>query len=737
MIGRRACALLAGLLVLTASVHAQTQNFTWVAQYYDNRDLSGQPVAIQADDEPNHEWGTGSPLPGMAADNFSVRWYTSPVLEAGTYRIDVQADDGVRVYVNNSLVIDQWHNATGETYTHEMTLSAGPHLIIVEYYEHTDEAFLRFNFQNISAQSPPVQASGGGLVANEQWIAQYYNNPTLSDTPATIRMENAPNYNWGTGRPVENVRANNFSVRWIGQVNLEPGLHRLSVSADDGVRVYIDGALVIDEWHDATGETYTRDLNLSGGVHTVIVEYYERTGEAFIYYSLLPLGSISPTPAPVVAPGQWLAEYFNNTELRGTPVISRIEASPNHNWGTSAPGLGINPDNFSARFTSMQQLAGGTYRISVRADDGVRVYVDGALVIDQWHDATGQTYSVNVALSGGTHSFRIEYYEVIGVAFLNYELTPLGSTVVTLTPALPPGPIITPAPPSDVWIASYYNNRDLAGSPSVIVSVPEVSQNWRRGAPPGIIDPDNFSARWTRVQVFEPGTYRISVTADDGVRVYVDGALVIDEWHDTFGETYTADVTLSGGQHTLMVEYYEARGDAFIEFEINSAADAPAYTGATASVGQYRLNVRDIPTTENSRVVAKINPGETYQVVGRNSSQTWWQVDVEGVFGWVFGNYVQVANTGRVPVTISDTIGQPPSTGYRAVAQTDVNIRRSPNARDDLLGTLPAGAATAIVGRNSNTSWWQINYNGVVGWVIAGAVNVQGGADRTQIPVTG
>ena len=725
------------LLMLVVSVRAQQDTtFTWVAQYYDNRDLSGQPAAIQADDAPNHEWGTGAPLPGMRANNFSARWYASPTLEAGTYLISVQADDGVRVYVDNLLVIDEWHDATGQTYSSELDLNAGQHLIIVEYYEQADEAFIRFNFQNTEVE---IAQSGGPVLNSEQWIAQYYNNPNLEGLPAVIQAELSPNHNWGAGRPVGSVGANRFSVRWTGQTPLSAGRYRLSVRADDGVRVYVDGNLVIDEWHDTFGQTYTSEMQLSGGLHTFIVEYYENTGDAFISYNLMPLGVVVPTATPAVAPGQWLAEYFNNTDLSGAPALTRAENTPNHNWGISAPALGVNPDNFSVRFTSTQALAGGNYRLSVRADDGVRVFVDGQRLIDEWHDATGATYTVNTFLNAGNHVFRIEFFEVTGAAFLNYELTPLGSVpgVVTITPAAPPPVVITPSPPSDTWIAYYYNNRELAGSPASIFSEANPSHNWGRGAPPGIVNPDNFSARWTRVQQFDSGTYRISVTADDGVRVYVDGALVIDEWHDTFGQSYTADVTLQAGQHTLTIEFYEARGDAFLEFEIDNAAETPRYTGATATVGQYRLNVRDIPTTENSAVVAKINPNTTYQIVGTNPSQTWWQVDVEGTFGWVFGNYVRVANTGNVPVTVAENIGQPPSTGYRASALTDVNIRRGANVRDDLLGTLPGGAQAAIVGRNSNSSWWQINYNGVIGWVIAGAVSVQGVGDAAQVPVTG
>ena len=52
----------------------------------------------------------------------------------------------------------------------------------------------------------------------------------------------------------------------------------------------------------------------------------------------------------------------------------------------TGPGLGVNVDNFSARWTGQFPFTGGTYTFSSTTDDGVRVYVDGSLLIDGWHD---------------------------------------------------------------------------------------------------------------------------------------------------------------------------------------------------------------------------------------------------------------------------------------------------------------------------------------------------------------
>ena len=59
---------------------------------------------------------------------------------------------------------------------------------------------------------------------------------------------------------------------------------------------------------------------------------------------------------------------------------------------------------------------------------------------------------------------------------------------------------------------------------------------------------DNFSARWTRRVPFEDGLYRFSARADDGIRVWIDGETLIDQWNGDTSKTYTADLPLAKGK---------------------------------------------------------------------------------------------------------------------------------------------------------------------------------------------
>ena len=61
------------------------------------------------------------------------------------------------------------------------------------------------------------------------------------------------------------------------------------------------------------------------------------------------------------------------------------------------------------------------------------------------------------------------------------------------------------------------------------------------------------------------------MTADDGVRLRVDGQLVVDRWVDQSAATYTANVALTAGPHTIVMEYYENAWDATAKLSVSNA----------------------------------------------------------------------------------------------------------------------------------------------------------------------
>ena len=131
--------------------------------------------------------------------------------------------------------------------------------------------------------------------------------------------------------------------------------------------------------------------------------------------------AITIAAAAVTCPGTvvgWKAEYFANVALTGAPVLCRDDANPiNLDWGSGSPDATVPADNFSVRWTRTQAFAAGYYTFTLGSDDGGRLYIDGALVIDTWGDrsyATSPPYSVFVA--DGNHTIVMEFYENGGLA---------------------------------------------------------------------------------------------------------------------------------------------------------------------------------------------------------------------------------------------------------------------------------------------------------------------------------
>ena len=227
----------------------------------------------------------------------------------------------------------------------------------------------------LSTSAPMVEANAG-----TQWHAEYFNNISLSGSPVVTRTDDQINFNWGSGSPDPAVNADNFSARWTATVNFPTsGKWTFRVGADDGVRMWIDVTPIIDEWHgNAEGyKTYEVSIDaLTAGSHDLKVEYYEATGNAGIQVEWFYSGTGSASGGSGGA-ASWAANYYNNTDLSGSPVLSRTDSEINFNWGTGSPGSGVNADNFSARWTATVNFpTPGHWRFTAGADDGIRMWVD-------------------------------------------------------------------------------------------------------------------------------------------------------------------------------------------------------------------------------------------------------------------------------------------------------------------------------------------------------------------------
>jgi glucose/arabinose dehydrogenase/PKD repeat protein len=528
------------------------------AEYWNTPDASGtptipaRPADLERDDDTlDFDWSDGSPGSGIASNLFVARWTKTVRVSAGVYRFSGVRDDGIRAYIDNVPVVDKW-TFGHEAYSVDKVVMGGTHELRVEYFESGGGAQAEFTYERIGDVVP---GDGG-------YQAEYFDNRDLMGSPVVTRTDDAIDFDWGGGAPADGVPANNFSARWTKSLSLDqPGAYKFTVASDDGVRLFLDGQKVLDKWNFQSRTTDTVSYQLSQGTHQIVLEYFDASGDAVAKFGYEPTSDPAP---PLTQPGDpWAAEYFNNRDLAGTPVLTRNDAAVDFDWGGDGPGSGVTTDNFSARWTkALNTSEAGAYTFTVTADDGFRLFVDGEKVLDKWITQARTTYTVTQQLSSGAHQIVLEFFDAGGnaVAKLDYEKT---------ADAPPP-----PPPPAEPFNAEYFDNMDLAGSPAVTRSDDAIDFDWGAGSPNFAVPVNLFSARWTRTKNYAAGTYRFSVTGDDGIRVLVDGALVVNGWFYQAPTTYTADVPLSEGQHTVVVEYFEFGGGAVARFSESKIAGA-------------------------------------------------------------------------------------------------------------------------------------------------------------------
>ncbi len=282
---------------------------------------------------------------------------------------------------------------------------------------------------------------------------------------------------------------------------------------------------------------------------------------------LLPSPIATPTPQPTPVPTLssfrgWQAAYHNNANLQGGPVLVQDVPAISFDWGSGSPGMSVPADYFSARFERTVTLPQGYYRFFATADDGVRAWLDNDLLIDEWHGATGREYTANRWLAG-TYLLRAEFLELIGTASVRFDYD--------YSVAVPQ------------WQADYYSGAPTRGSLLHSQREPagplQLDRTWGSSSPvPGRIPPDFWNGRWSGQFQFESGNYVFRARAQDGVRVYLDGTLVIDAWYDGFTDRSNRFMGVGAGAHTVTVDYYDRTPSAFLQVWWYRDTSGPGFT---------------------------------------------------------------------------------------------------------------------------------------------------------------
>lgn len=120
-------------------------------------------------------------------------------------------------------------------------------------------------------------------------------------------------------------------------------------------------------------------------------------------------------------------EYFNSKVLTQRK-FSRTDSTVNFDWGSGSPHPSIGADTFSVRWTGwLQAPSSGSYSFHTLSDDGVRLWVNGVLLINKWKNQSATEHSGSISLSAGQkYDIRLEFYENTGAAVIKLSWTPPG-----------------------------------------------------------------------------------------------------------------------------------------------------------------------------------------------------------------------------------------------------------------------------------------------------------------------
>ena len=232
------------------------------------------------------------------------------------------------------------------------------------------------------------------------------------------------------------VYTDTFSVRYRLTKVFTAGNYTLTVGGDDGYRLSLDGGAtwIINSWADHSYATTASTLYLSGS-YNMVLEYYESFVDNRITFNIAAICTGNGDPAVYGTNNTWIGYMYQGMNFDAYKGFTNKGTSTNPNFDDNFGGgstavtvatsnCSVQTQAFSARYRLKENLAAGTYLITIGGDDGYRFSVDGGAtwVINKWAD---QSYGVTTytAWLNGTHNFVLEYYQNGGYSRISFNMS--------------------------------------------------------------------------------------------------------------------------------------------------------------------------------------------------------------------------------------------------------------------------------------------------------------------------
>jgi hypothetical protein len=430
-----------------------------------------------------------------------------------------------------------------------------------------------------------------------------------------------------------------YALRWTGFVYIPTdGYYVFKSKSDSGIRLTINNQLLIDHWHNVTtsatnpSTTYIADsLYLTGGTYVPIVYDYFDSNTASANTSIAQLWWQRPNPAGVGTTDELIPA--NHFSVNGLDSVLIPANSTSASFSVSTVDNLIAQKNDQLTFSLLSnpgiKIKAGSYT-QTGGQTTIKLKLDGA-------------YQDSLALSSGTVlDFRVDDGQSVGsvvnsitltsdvTLFNGFEVSVTGThantNAFTTTMAAAYRPV-TYRPNLNVVATSAFTNTGLsrqlfAGytdpSKGLYALVPTTTATDSNGinetdasfAP--LSPTDNFAARWTGyIKIPSTGTYRFRTVADNGVRLYVDGTNLIDNWTASVQRSIesTAQNYTQGQLVAVTMDYYSTTGTSTAQLQwsysgtgvttvTNQVIPDSAFSQLSGTIG-LKLNESDASLTRS------------------------------------------------------------------------------------------------------------------------------------------
>ncbi len=524
------------------------------------------------------------------------------------------------------------------------------------------------------AHATPIQVPYRALVSGLQ--GEYFDNPNLQLPMVLSRIDNTVDFLWAYDPPDVSLPPDGFSVRWSGQVQAQfSETYTFHTFSDDGVRLWVNGQLLIDNWtiHGTAEDTGSVALQ-AGGWYDIRLEYFEGGGEARMILewsspstskAVIPesvlrypdTGHINRTCSDTAAIADGASPIYIDVEvldeadnpIPDLPVSIQISGEFN-----AVKGIEALPSEWSSLgLTESDGVINGTLTSTLAEQKDILIKAGDVVLLPalECTFSPGALNKLQILLSGEqaapgdepgkmgnpdplvrgqsteVHVRAVDTYwnlvpsfngEVIlatsdtgavlpssttltgGESFFQATWNNEGVQTLSATVAAQPGingertlEILSNRIPG--LLGTYYNNLNLEPPVAATRYDSQVDFFWP-GSPMLGVNADNFSVVWHGVvKPLYSETYTFYTLSDDGIRLWIDDQLVIDNWTFHSSAENSGQVDLQAGVPVdVRLAFFEGSGDAVVRLEWSSPS-----TPRTA-IPTERLTYLDLSGTDLS-----------------------------------------------------------------------------------------------------------------------------------------